>query len=343
MAHKKKEGVAADGAVTDAQEDAVESASSILSPPSKQARDWIDKISAEWRRATESIIATGRLLLEAKVAMPGEFGAMIEHDLPFGPRTAQRLMAIARHPVIANATHASLLPPSWMTLYELTRLPDDRLLAEIKNGNITPRLERKDVQVWFSEENPGEGVYDDDDDDDGDKIDDGVEPVVVWETKEVRRPAIFYKRKEPKVRLDRSTPTEEVGPELSKIAAETTAIIQKDETHDRHAILTAAWAAAPEADRQRFLNELRGSADEPETQPTAYEAVPQAPRFAQLKEKSLVDDNTPKWWTQQLKVIAAQMAKNMTIKTIGELCALAIDLRKAAQAQKANGSTEASS
>jgi hypothetical protein len=62
--------------------------------------------------------------------------------------------------------------------------------------------------------------------------------------------------------------------------------------------------------------------------------------FEQLKEKSLVDDNTVEWWTQESKVIAAQMAKNMTIKTIGELCAVAIDLTKAAQAQKADGASE---
>lgn len=39
------------------------------------------------------------------------------------------------------------------------------------------------------------------------------------------------------------------------------------------------------------------------------------------------------WWKQELKVIAAQMARHFTIKKIGELCAMAVDLRKAAQAQ----------
>lgn len=35
---------------------------------------------------------------------------------------AQRLMQIASNPALANATHVSLLPPSWGTLYELSRL-----------------------------------------------------------------------------------------------------------------------------------------------------------------------------------------------------------------------------
>ena len=47
---------------------------------------------------------------------------MVASELPFGDRTARRLMAIARDPRISNRTHASLLPPSWMTLFELTKL-----------------------------------------------------------------------------------------------------------------------------------------------------------------------------------------------------------------------------
>jgi len=46
-------------------------------------------------------------------------------DLPFAARTAQRLMAVAADARLANPTHVSLLPPSWGTLYELTKLPDD--------------------------------------------------------------------------------------------------------------------------------------------------------------------------------------------------------------------------
>jgi transposase len=43
------------------------------------------------------------------------------------------------------------------------------------------------------------------------------------------------------------------------------------------------------------------------------------------------------WWTQDFQDIAAQMAKHFTTKKISELCAVAIDLKKAVQAQAANG------
>jgi hypothetical protein len=47
--------------------------------------------------------------------------------------------------VIANAAHVSFLPPSWGTLYELTKLPNAELEAKLSDGSINPRLERRDV------------------------------------------------------------------------------------------------------------------------------------------------------------------------------------------------------
>jgi len=56
--------------------------------------------------------------------------------LPFGARTAQRLMGISKQPLLTNPTHASDLPPSWMTLYELTKLPD--LDANVRRKTLPP-------------------------------------------------------------------------------------------------------------------------------------------------------------------------------------------------------------
>jgi hypothetical protein len=112
----------------------------------KTRQDYAEEISRTWQRAVASIIETGLLIVEAKGNLAhGEFIAMIETDLPFRPRTAQRLMGIAKHPVISNATHVSLLPPSWGTLYELTQLPDETLEIRIADGTINPGMERKDA------------------------------------------------------------------------------------------------------------------------------------------------------------------------------------------------------
>lgn len=60
---------------------------------------------------------------------------MVETDLPFGSRTAQRLLAIARNWEYRFATHVSLLPPNWRTLYELTKLKDAEFDALIDDGH----------------------------------------------------------------------------------------------------------------------------------------------------------------------------------------------------------------
>ena len=69
------------------------------------------QIAAEWRKSLQAIFECGHLLVAAKEQLAhGEFTKMIEHDLPFGDRTAERLMAIACDERLTNPTHASLCP-----------------------------------------------------------------------------------------------------------------------------------------------------------------------------------------------------------------------------------------
>ena len=118
-------------------------------------QQWGDRISAAWQKAVEAIVETGQLLIDAKADLKhGTFEAMVRCRLPFTPSTARRLMAIAEHPIISNRAHAHVLPPSWGTLYELTKLPSPLLAARIKDRSITPGLERKDVPKLRDEEPP---------------------------------------------------------------------------------------------------------------------------------------------------------------------------------------------
>lgn len=85
--------------------------------------EWAEVINADWRKSIEGIIQTGRDLIDAKGEIPeGEFMEMIEMDLSFGQSTANKLMTIARHPVITNSAAAATLPQSWTVLSELTAL-----------------------------------------------------------------------------------------------------------------------------------------------------------------------------------------------------------------------------
>ena len=105
-----------------------------------------ERIASAWQSSVQSIIETGRLLTEAKADLEhGLSTAMVGEDLPFGPRAARMLMAVGNSPCITNRKHASVLPPSWMTLYELTKLSDDVFQARIADGTIHPEMQRKDV------------------------------------------------------------------------------------------------------------------------------------------------------------------------------------------------------
>jgi hypothetical protein len=125
--------------------------------PNANAATWAARISACWRASVEAILEVGRLLIAAKEALPhGTFGDMVDSDLPFGQRTAQMLIAIAADQRLSNAKHAALLPPSWMTLYELTRLDDEELERRFADGSIHPDMLRRDVAPARAIEPPRE-------------------------------------------------------------------------------------------------------------------------------------------------------------------------------------------
>lgn len=113
---------------------------------------WVERIRQAHAGAVESFLEVGRLLIEAKATLPhGEFMAMVADDLPFGQSTANKLMAVASHRFLANWEHVPSLPPSWGTLYELSKLPEPVLEAALDNGRITPEMQRKDVRALLPE------------------------------------------------------------------------------------------------------------------------------------------------------------------------------------------------
>ncbi len=111
------------------------------------AEQWADRIRGELRRTVESIVETGRLLLKTKSDLAhGEWGRMFEERLiPISQDTAGCYMRIAAHPLLSNSDHGRNLPPSWRTLYELTKVPEPTLINAFKDGLITPEMERRHV------------------------------------------------------------------------------------------------------------------------------------------------------------------------------------------------------
>lgn len=116
----------------------------------RQAEYYAAAISTEWRKSVEGVIEVGRLLLQAKqLCQHGEFLRLfkghenaVSDPVPFGERSAQMLMEVASNGVLSNAKFVSDLPQSWGTLYELTKLDDEQIIAGIKAGEITPDMTR---------------------------------------------------------------------------------------------------------------------------------------------------------------------------------------------------------
>lgn len=126
---------------------------------------WARRIGGAWQKSIDAIFETGRLIAEAKAALPhGEFEKMVDSDLPFAGSTARRLMMIAKDDKLANRAHAHVLPSSWATLYELTKLDTETFERRIKEGSIRPDMQRRDVAtggaraIMASREQPKEGL-----------------------------------------------------------------------------------------------------------------------------------------------------------------------------------------
>ena len=106
--------------------------------------DFASAIAQRWQDSVVAIIDVGKLMLRAKATLShGGFGPMVKSKMvPFGWRTANRLMAIAEHSILANATHGSHLPPCWRTLYELAAVPAPIIEKWIAEEKICSELSR---------------------------------------------------------------------------------------------------------------------------------------------------------------------------------------------------------
>ncbi|WP_295543440.1 hypothetical protein [uncultured Thiohalocapsa sp.] len=109
--------------------------------------DWAARITTAYAKTVESIVKTGAELLAAKDALPrGAFQKMVRRDLPFGDRTAQKLMAIARNPALTDEANWPQLPAAWTQLYELSRFEPDVIAQLVAHGDqVGKRLNEMDT------------------------------------------------------------------------------------------------------------------------------------------------------------------------------------------------------
>jgi hypothetical protein len=110
-------------------------------------KEFAQKLQALQRRTVDDLFEMGRVLIQAKAALPhGEWTALVTEDMHWNMNAAQRLMAVARHPTLSKTATLPLLPASREVLYKLAQLPEDCLKATLNNGDITPTTTLSDAQ-----------------------------------------------------------------------------------------------------------------------------------------------------------------------------------------------------
>lgn len=110
------------------------------------------RIRDRWQDSAQAIIDVGRDLIRLREgAAHGSwqylFSPQNPHRLPFGDSTARKLMQAVRNPLLGNRDHGPVLPPSWRTIHELSKVPEPDLRRAFEEGRIHPEMERKDVKA----------------------------------------------------------------------------------------------------------------------------------------------------------------------------------------------------
>jgi hypothetical protein len=104
--------------------------------------NWIERVNWTFGRSAGGKIQTGDLLTQAKRQLPPRrwLAAFKSGQIKFGPRTAEMLMALARHPILRQSKYFSSLPSAWSILYVLSRLSAEVVEQGILSGAIHPEL-----------------------------------------------------------------------------------------------------------------------------------------------------------------------------------------------------------
>ena len=109
-----------------------------------------------WRKGVEGLMEAGGVLNQGKEQLEhGKFTHWVEHKLGLSIRHEEMLMSLAQHEVISKSCHWHAFPGSPRTLWELTRIPPERLRELIVNKKINSAITRKEaVALRPSKERP---------------------------------------------------------------------------------------------------------------------------------------------------------------------------------------------
>jgi len=120
----------------------------------KQIQKYKSVIVQTWNKSRDAIIKVGQILMEAKDKQhKGELNEkswlkLVQSELPFTPRTADRLVSISKCEWITSGKYNDSLPVSWGTLYAISRLSKEQFESGVKDNKITADSTRSEIDTF---------------------------------------------------------------------------------------------------------------------------------------------------------------------------------------------------
>lgn len=112
-----------------------------------------EEISMNWQKSVEGILRVAKLLSEGQKDLEKEdWQNLIHNELPFTSSIAYKLMKIGKDSRLMNPAHVPLLPVSYATLHEFSKLTDEEFDKAKETGILNPKVQRKDVTKFKREE-----------------------------------------------------------------------------------------------------------------------------------------------------------------------------------------------
>ena len=108
---------------------------------------WANLIRSKWQDNVRGIFDVGLLLFNSREELKAPaFWTMVREKLGYAESTVRQLILVGTNSRLLDVGMPTL-PPSWYTLYALTRLTDEQFDHGIESGVIHAGMERKDIAL----------------------------------------------------------------------------------------------------------------------------------------------------------------------------------------------------
>ena len=109
---------------------------------------YADTFKTYFIKTAENILEMAKVVFNAKEKLGKNQFRQFTYLIGFDPTssTLKKLQAIGKNYEVLSK-NISALPANWTTLYEIAQLPEDKFIAAIDKGVITPNVLGKDVKA----------------------------------------------------------------------------------------------------------------------------------------------------------------------------------------------------